>query len=465
MTHKSRLSSIQCLPLLLIIFGSIILIFSHQTLNNNSFLLGLSDEDGDDGIHMEVNDHRRIDGISLVNNHTNPEVETVTEEDKKVSRNHTEISKPLLVLHVGIMKTGTTYIQLDLLRKKRWNRVYKKLQLDGYEVITAEYPPVKFETIIKECLHEEKESGDCEPWQELIDMYTDAHTWNQKKNIIQVLESFSIIQKPFNDYTKKLLVSLKEKYDVRIVVFYRRVHEWLDSLYTQYRKPFMCRAGGVEDWRYDWRNIDEVKLLPDWLESLIESNQLHYTLPTVLEFEKLFGEEHVKVLDYHADHGLEVEFICNGIPNATEACKEAKLIAQEHRDNPDKVKRQNTGRLHAHLIDHDFLVSEAYRRKFLNQKRHTATLILEKKLKEMNMTIHQFPKKCLSQGQLNWLNELGQVTETSYSSKPFTVDEYASYATKYANRLCSIDSKKVLEDKAWVDIFRSCEFKLHGCKK
>jgi len=378
------------------------------------------------------------------------------------------LPKPRLILHVGIMKTGTTSIQLELLRKKRWNRVYKKLLLDKYEVITTEYAPRKFENVITNCFEKGEEGCDYELWQELIDLYDKARNWNNEtEHIVQVLETFSLIPKPFNDYTKHLFHSLNDKYDVRIVVFYRRLYEWIPSLYTQYRKPFMYRPR-VSDypWRDDYPKVDEVKLMPEWLEHIVQSNAFHYTTSTKDEFEKIFGPDKITVLDYHSHekHGLALEFVCNGIPDATHACEETKLIAQEDKDKLNKDKtlvRRNTG--DQFLLDHDLLIIEANREKLLTSDRHNATLLLEDKLQEMNMTISELPRICLSSERREWLQNLAEVAETSFSSEPLSKEDMRNKFSRYQDKLCSIDAPTVLKNSSWRKIFTSCEFQKEGC--
>lgn len=503
-------TSTQGLPFLLFVLGMLVLIVSQQSLNTSTFQVFL--DYNDDGIILEeihgkhysenavdingkncdddnlgkndcekdvvesleiISQFHENDKNSIftsqqetVNQDTNITINVSNENTNTITKNSTT-PKPLLILHVGVMKTGTTYIQLELLRKKRWNRIYKKLLLDGYEVITQEYAPQTFEKVIKDCLQvnekDSKKKRNHQLWQDLIDLYKDAHTWNQKENIIQSLETFSMIPKPFNDYTKHLMTSLKDEYEVKIVVFYRRLHEWIVSMYAQYRKPFMYRTRSIDGWRQDYGSINEVKLLPDWLESMLQNNQFHYTTPTQVEYQNLFGEENVQVLDYHANHGLEVEFICNGIPNSNEACREAKKIAQEHKDDPEKVNMRNTREMY--LLDHDLLVSEAYRNKLIEIGRHNATIVLEEKMNAMNIAMQDLPRKCLSTTRQLWLDELSHSTETSFASQPFSDSEFEDYIAKYQSKLCSVDAAKALQNDTWIDLFSTCEFQIKGCAR
>ena len=501
--------STQGLPFLLFVLGILVLIVSQQSLNMYNFqVFNVNDDDGIMLEEIHGNNYSRnsvdFDGrncdddrgendcekdaveslqmISQSNGNDENSIFTSQKGNVNQDENNTinvsnEITnttskkpttpKPLLILHVGVMKTGTTYIQLELLRKKRWNRIYKKLLLDGYEVITQEYAPHTFEKVINDCLQinekDTKKKGNDRLWQDLMDLYRDAHTWNQKKNIIQSLETFSMIPKPFKDRTKQLMTSLKETYQVKIIVFYRRLHEWIVSMYAQYRKPFMYRTRSIDGWRQDYGSIDEVQLLPDWLESILQNNQFHYTTPTQVEYQNLFGEENIQVLDYHANHGLEVEFICNGIPSSNEACEEAKKIAQEHIDDPEKVNMRNTREMY--LLDHDLLVSEAYRNKLIDIGRHNATIVLEEKMDAMNMKMQELPRKCLSMTRQLWLDELSHSAETSFASQPFSDSEFEDYVAKYQSKLCSVNAVKVLQNDTWIDLFSTCEFQVKGCAR
>ncbi len=491
--NKEKSSSKNCiivLPWLIIVVAVANVIISHQAISG-SFSPGHDSSDmetkaaapcnndapteqpcdekdsQDNGYHrpLQIEEERRerknYDRIGL-----NKEI--IVDGSSAISRNEIKaspvaLSKPKLILHIGVMKTGTTYIQLELLRKKRWNRVYKKLLLDGYEVITQEYAPRVFERVIDECL---LKGDDCnyKLWQDLLDMYKSAKEWNGKDNILQCLETFSMIPKPFNNYTRELFHSLGDSYDVRIVVFYRRLYEWIASLYTQYRKPFMFRTRDMDNpWKQDYDNVDDIKLISDWLEDILDSNSFHYITSNKNEFEDIFGPEKVSVLDYHAHEsdGIEVEFICKGVPNATQACKEAKIIVEEQKDDPSKVVRRNTGE--KYLLDHDLLIIEAFREKLLTGGRHNATLVLQHKLEEMNMSITELPKKCVSPERQLWLRQTAEFAETRYSSKPLSRAQLETLFLEYKEKLCSIDAKSVLANMTWRNLFASCEFQKNGC--
>jgi hypothetical protein len=363
------------------------------------------------------------------------------------------------------MKTGTTYIQLELLRKKRWNRIYKKLLLDDYEVITQEYDPRVFETVIKECLNKGDEDGGCnyQLWQDLTDLYSSAKTWNGKRHILQSLETFSLIPKPFNDFTKQLFHSLTENYNVRIVVFYRRLYEWILSMYSQYRKHYIVRTRALDDpWKQDYQDIDNIKTLPEWLEDIVQQNAFHYTTFTYDEFGKIFGEEKVTILDYHTHEKgeLEIEFFCRGIPNATNGCNEATLIAQEQKDDPNKIVRRNSQK---YLLDHDLLIIEAHRQNLVTQGRYNATLILDKKLQRMNMPITQLPRTCVSSTRQEWLQKIAENADTRFSSSPLESEAFRNHANIFVNKMCSVDAPAVLENNTWRELFSSCDFQIEGC--
>ena len=460
-------SAIRKIHYAIILISIYVIIISYHFLPQNI-------NDSDD-YAIELVDDVNNDKLPNLIQYNDENIKTYDSNDESIDvdsdENHSSVEetpKPILVLHVGIMKTASTYIQLDLLRKKRWNRVYKKLLLDDYEVITEEYKPNTFEMVIKHCLLLNEKKCDHKLWGNLVHLYAAAREWNGKRHLLQSLESFSIIPKPFNDWTKTLLRSLSDNYDVRIVVFYRRLHEWIISLYTQYRKQYIYRARDRDNpWIQHYNNIDEIKTLPEWLEDLLKTNSsFHYTTTTTEEFENIFGKEKVTVLDYHAHDrgGIETEFICRGIPNATHACEEAKLIVKEHKENPEKVVKVNSG--HQYLLDHDLLIVEAFRQNLLTGPRHNATIVLDKKLKDMNMTISQLPKTCLSTERLKWLRNLADSSEMKYSSLPMSREELNDYAERYETKImCSIDAPRVLQNNTWRKIFSSCEFQSDRCRE
>ena len=221
----------------------------------------------------------------------------------------------------------------------------------------------------------------------------------------------------------------------------------------------MYRTRDIDNpWKQDYKNVDEIKTLPEWLEDTIQSN-FHYTISTHDEFADLFGQDKVTVLDYHA--GLETEFVCKGIPNAENACKEAKLIEKENKDNPEKIVKRNTG--NQYLLDHDLLIIEAHRQKLVTGGRHNATILLEQKLKEMNMSIEHSPRLCISSERQKWLRNLAELGESSYSSQPLEKEELEDYFHNQEYKMCSINATATLMNDNWRKILSSCEFQKNGC--
>jgi len=401
--------------------------------------------------------------IDLTHSYQNLKEEIKNSSEAKVMTN---TKKSKLFLHVGVMKTASTFVQLEVLKKQ--NRIYKKLLEDGYEVITEEYPPRKFDRVIHECLSKE---DDCDYtlWNELTDLYISAKEWNHKDKLLQSLESFSLM--PNNKITKELLYSLKDKYDVKIIIFYRRFHEWIASLYTQYRKHFMYRprARGNQQWKQDYQPINKVKSFTQWLEDIVSPenvevglNGFNYTTTVRDVFVNIFGAENVNVLDFHSKHGLEVEFICNALPDANIACKEAKIIAHEKKNESEGDIRRNVGE--NFLLDHDFLVMEAYRQGLVRIGRHNATLLLQEKLEQMNISIIELPRECLSPERERWLMDVSLFAHRKYSTSSLSDDDLKQHFLSHRHEmLCKIDTQATLQNSTWRNLFSSCKFQKSSC--
>jgi hypothetical protein len=301
---------------------------------------------------------------------------TIEFKDKSKSK------KPTLILHVGPMKSGTTFIQMNLLGNKR---VQKILLQDNVTLIEFNY--IKFGQLKDQCLSRVDENQEeCEDdalWKDFLRLLDDAY--HPGTTVIHSTETYSTI--PDNKFTINLLRSLQEKWNVKVLVFHRRPSGWFPSMYHQKRKSmmYMSRSGRYKG--YPNPNAESMLTFPKFLEE----QELHNwdSWSTAELFQRIFGEANVRILNFHASN-LAVEFLCEGI-DAPTACAWAQ-------NNTFQSNNANNFL----LFDEDLLVMEAHRQGLFQPAkhfvdRHEATLRIKPYLDDDART--HLPMVCLSQDQ------------------------------------------------------------------
>ena len=131
--------------------------------------------------------------------------------------------KPKLVLHVGPLKTGSTSVQLNVIRSKRFRPL---LHSDNYqEIVGFEYD--KFDQLLKKCLLKGSDHCDYQPFRDMEKLYKDAYynAMTRAENATDMRplytlhtdEDFSIL--PRDEFTLGLLQKLFQQWDVLVVKY------------------------------------------------------------------------------------------------------------------------------------------------------------------------------------------------------------------------------------------------------
>lgn len=194
------------------------------------------------------------------------------EEEKLIGRKRnikkSSSGKPILFLHMGIHRTGTTTIQ-DILSYNRENLLsqgvlYPKLgDRSSNSSIVGEFTPNK----ILGRLLQNKISG-----KELLALlYQEAKNFNA---VILSDENYCLIK------NNSWLRSLDKVFDIRVIIYLRRQDKWINSWYNQHiRWPWVTKfSSATPDFFVDNQNdfywIDYEKLLMK-IEKVVPRENIH----------------------------------------------------------------------------------------------------------------------------------------------------------------------------------------------
>lgn len=209
---------------------------------------------------------------------------------RKVKNDHSTKRGPILFLHVGPHKTGTTTIQHSL-------NSNSALTQDRYEYLgkhtSHEFKLRKLLTLIRHGKHDLF----FEKLGELLRPKFEANT-----NVILSAEEFSYLLDVVDVHGKPFFRRFKEEvrdWQVYVAVGYRRQYEWIASFYNQrhrtknYQEPFVS-------WYRDNSPFQ---------------NNCHHVYSVMKD---IFPK--VSVINVHSQQDLMTNMFCNILPNATHAC-------------------------------------------------------------------------------------------------------------------------------------------------
>lgn len=392
--------------------------------------------------------------------------------------------KPKLILHIGPRKTGSSTIQQRVLTSEQIMKngvkrggLLQVLKEDNYVSIPFGY--AKYMELIDE-LENEQAEVDGSLWNELMSEYDDAYS--RGENAIHSLEGMSEI--PKNEYTQKLYRQLQEKWDVRIVMIYRPFHQWITSLYNEMRKTKLYQ---IRDGHTNWRDLHHkfnTKTLrmpfPEWLDTL-EDDWEDYLMrngdPLSCKnwWGEIFGMEKVTVIDLmHVEKDdLRIEFACNVLENATNACRRANKHLRvggtvNHLNHPPDM-----------ISDMDMLIMDAYDQGILPREvkqssaisdvvpsdlkrghivnRAASMRVLGKKLLDHNVTVFDLPKKCISKKQESLILNRSIKTEESMAVEPLSEEDILK-SLHTSHKFCTVDTEAVFADKEFLKMFASSDY-------
>ena len=381
-------------------------------------------------------------------------------------------TKQTLILHVGPPKTASTTIQdaLRVMSRRIYNEdsyivMYKVFSnIEAYskskskEINYGGGFPFSFTSLESDLnatadhrtIHGEKYYWD----------YVVSHFFRvarkEKKNVLLSAEEFCFDRFPDNDFTWNLVLPELQKWDVQVVVTYRRYFEWLTSWYfrmvsnkfrlNEFATEFFFRDKYVSFQTFFNDTLsDAQKLIHDgaWMD-------VHPTQHAIRKFGKHF--QNIKQFNLHQskNHNEVVrDFICNVISNPTNTTCQALTEMEYVTGKKNEGANVNFGLL-VHAFHNQGLISDG---EFKAIFRHNSFLRnkFQEKIKNTFPAI-EVPYKCLSHTQLQQLLNMSLSFEKYLQPKWFQSNGVKEdHVNKFWN---AVESKKYC-DLDFDEIFRN----------
>jgi hypothetical protein len=372
----------------------------------------------------------------------------VTKQNTEVSVVEVIDTRPNLVLHIGPQKTGSTTLQ------EAWasaNELYHTLEEDHYsyhfinphrgffdcDVISGGYYNCKSTEMIKNTISEAKSRHN--------------HLLMSDENL-----------------DERFVAPLREVIDdadwnVKVVVVYRRIHEWLVSWYNQINKSTNKDAKGgflIDEHGNPYREQhthwpedggQHVPTFSAWYKSFTAAFKKtdlishHNSVSFMRAYKEVF--DNVVVYNMHEEGDLVTNFMCNVVPDATKCCNQL-------RGGVVKVPRAN-GSIN---LDYDIIAVEAKERGLLMNgiSRKAAVAEVTNYVQLFNPTI---PRRCDSNvidEIRSWLvdSEAYMFSDSWTDAKNDDLCEvFESYLDK--GLLCDVDLDVIFADPNWIAFFEA----------
>ncbi|KAG7338714.1 hypothetical protein IV203_037316 [Nitzschia inconspicua] len=371
-------------------------------------------------------------------------------------------NRPSLTLHVGPQKTGSTTLQQAWASPKELGDF---LQQDHFS-----YAKITPEKGMFECQVESgKAYSSCQTTQELHGMLTKAREKGQ-----HVLLSDENLDET---YARSLRAAIKDsEFNTKVVVVYRRIHEWLFSWYNQINKSTNLDANGnylVDENGHIYR--EEHKYFPeeggrtipsfgDWYRKFTgkwNSSDLalnHPSIHFVNVYKPLFRR--VEIFNMHQNGDFVTNFMCQMIPEAKQSCIALKTGTDVAVENVS-VK-----------LDYDIIAVAAYEAGIV-RKDITRTILRAAVSFFVEKTGKPIPRTCdegILQEIKNWLLDSERIVfEDNWDSENESNLENIFDEYRNTGLLCDIDVDRVIGDEEWIRFFKALDQldlePLHGYNK
>ena len=345
-------------------------------------------------------------------------------------------SLPIAVLHVGPRKTATTAIQhfletnADDLKQDNYYHLGRYV-MDKSTPAFFEYDC--FRIYARTCMPEEQ----CNPHHDCIEKFIQRIQYHRRKghNIIISEEMYQVASAE-KEYNSRLLEDLFMGFDVRVVVSYRRYHEWIRSEYDQRHKSRL--DGSPRAWK-------ELESFESWYQLNRTRKQLRPLDQVSLDLWRRFRNTHVFNM-HESDTDVLTRFVCECIPNANTTCEKAREGALR----PPSDSNLSVGSL-------SFYANKLYKEA---KKKGLAVpfvpydmvkkAIMDYLDQKMAQLIFDCPEENLLQEILAKSIEIESYVVPDFHSSENGQSILKSTFTKAVkeNKFCDIDTGKMLEDEA-----------------
>jgi len=349
---------------------------------------------------------------------------------------------------VGPGKTGTTSIQTTL-GNSRSEGVFRS---DHYKYIGNQYGGILNTDLSYNCDNNNKVGCNRILSSELVDLLE-----KEDRNLVGSNEFLGSLndekRQAWVDATRDKKNVTRNKWNMTVVVSYRRLHELLPSSYNQHFKKNRIKSETREDGHHNWPGVEGNYKIPTFLEYLANKVDLnkHISAQTYEAWGKDFP---VSIFNVHQEGDLTTNFVCQAIPDADRMC---------HRltnEGPEETKRHDNGS--TLFVDYDILAVIAYEKGLVHESdnRYELCRAIELQHKELMKSERDLPRACPDKDSLDQLYKASLKFESwalalAFGvSKPVTDFNESWNTTLEKEKLCSVNATAALEQDTWREFFR-----------
>ena len=410
-----------------------------------------------------------------------------------MERNHeTSSAKPILYIHVGPQKTGTSYLQSvlstpacsELLEQD--NIVYIGTTLDGKQrdhcLIhnSRSFFPYNSYPQFGDLIIDEAKAKEPPKLSQLFQdlLHRTLRDSNRTMNALIVYEYFWTFN---NEQQLAFANAVKDDWDVQLIVGYRAFYDYILSWYDQWYKcsdvnpncmlwphevvqpPKNERRLAV--YPFDVYNRSTFTTL--FFEELIV-NQTILPQRSLQMYEKWFPEKSSVVIDMtnldNSTNGnpLLVELLCHAIPSARNSCAAAQqgILGQKGMSNPSVS------------LDADIFQTLAYEKQLFAFQSNNSTTdiptrrdVVHKIQSFMDSSHTEYPRACVSNQTYHTLLDYGAAAESKFWSSKWAPpsparewrddvfrQDFSDFAREH---YCFVDFDKVLDREDWRNFLQS----------
>ena len=357
--------------------------------------------------------------------------------------------EPIVVLHAGPHKTGTTSLQDFIYKSPPTSSHNNKhtsnttfLQQDQIQIPTYDELPGPYHEYTSfnfaHCMISKYKRGGGDLNQDMCNRIRGVFpkflekAYNNSQNVLLVAED---MDRATIDHTR-IRFYLKPYKRVRVVAVYRRLRDWLPSYYNQIVKMYTRVYSSGEE---------EYPSLVDWLHDHYEEFVQVHAVEVAERFKKSGLFESVELLNLHEEGaGLLEKFFCDYVPNANNTCRAIQT--------GNMTLQSNVGGYH----DYDRLVIAA---SLQNRTRREIRKPVEisraarkivKALEDKGIASSYIPKKCLSTDLWERMLQTEQIHERTYFPEWYERQGgdkglRQSLEEVTGTKFCTLDVEKILQ--------------------
>lgn len=386
-----------------------------------------------------------------------------------------KLYKPLFVIHIGPVKTGTTTLQCalqslsqDLLSLDKFvvaetescrpdtpstlsNLTYTKGGVATYDNVLLG------KAFAPGCLGQWSQNVTGMPacWIDSYERFARQHAQQNHSIIISNEILSQVTSKVPVEFVYDLVESLHD-FQVKIVVTYRPWFEWVASLQDQTTKGFLEK---YRDWPgHGNTRARKLESLQHYIGRQLSNRRRQHlpaqSFPFVDDAIQIFQNDsriQLEILDIREKGDLITNFVCEALSGATNTCNKLKSGNSKHHDDKNKAENRQW---------YDMLAVEAYEKGLVSSRSrlHVFKRIRDFQETRLNKSSTDFAKACPSETFLKriWRETLRRQKNIRPKQQHGHIQRKLRITFDKAvqsEKFCTINATAVLEDQQWINFF------------